>query len=641
MQRFSASRAPTVSSLLRAPPLLNSYRTIIRPTLHARSFATANEEIKTEEGTIPPVEKKKVNTGVVRRIISLAKPETKLMVAGMAGLAVSTAISLITPIGIGKLVDAINLPPDEALQALKTIAWYLSGLFIVGGVAVVGRVSAIQVTGNRIAKRLRTDLFSAIMKQDTAFFDKSKTGELVNRLSTDVTIVSDTLTQTIVGGLRSLAEATGGVILLLFLSIKLTGTALAIFPALGVGGVFYGRYVRKLYKNYMDSLAHTTTLAQEKISSIRTVRQFARENYEIKKYEERVHENYLIGNRVGILRGAFYSSIFTATNFAMLAVLYLGGVDVIAGSLTVGNLTSFLLYSVYVGISFTNLSSIYGDVMKAVGSSERIFELLDTKETIPLNVGKKLDYIEGRIEFNNVWFAYPTRTDTYILQDFSLKVEPGTVVAIVGGSGTGKSTLIALIDRLYDIERGMITIDNVDIKDLQPTWLRENIGVVSQEPVLFDTSIKDNIRYGCDGCTDEQIIESAKKAHAHEFIQGFPDGYETKVGERGVSLSGGQKQRIAIARTILKNPKLLILDEATSSLDANSEFYVQEALQELMKDKTVIVIAHRLSTIKRANVVAVMANGKIAEIGTHDSLRSNENGMYTQLVTRQLLDAIH
>ncbi|KAL0477257.1 ATP-binding cassette, subfamily B [Acrasis kona] len=640
-----------IRQLGRIDPLFNVLNKAARPRvlttrLHfnqTKRFAstTANQEKPEGENVDIKKPKEKVTFSTLKRIIMLSRPELKLMMIGLVGLFISTASTLLTPIGVGQLVDSLNLPPEESMQALKQTAIYLAGVFVVGGVAVIARVSAVQIAGMRVARRTRQQLFNSLVRQDTAFFDQNKTGELINRLSNDVTVVSDTLTSAIVSGTRSLLEAIGGVCFLMFLSSKLTVTALSVFPALGVGAVLYGRYVRKLYKQHVDSLAASNAFAQEKISSMRIVRQFAKEEQEMTGYGKKIQDNYEIGVKVGIMRAAFYSGVFTATNFAVLAVLYTGGMYVAAGAITVGNLTSFLMYSIYVGASFTNLSTIYGDLMKAAGSSERIFELIDSKPSIPLTGGIKLDNIIGRIEFNNVDFAYPTRKEVLILNNFNLVVEPGTVVAVVGGSGTGKSTLISLIDRFYDIDGGSITIDGHDIKTLDPTWLRDKIGVVSQEPSLFDQTIMDNIRYGSGvDCTEEEVIQASRKANAHQFIVDLPDGYQTLVGERGITLSGGQKQRVAIARTILKDPKLLILDEATSSLDANSEHLVQEALDVLMKDKTVIVIAHRLSTIKRADVVAVMHEGKIAEIGSHETLRKNENGLYSKLVNRQLMDVL-
>lgn len=376
---------------------------------------------------------------ITKRIMEFGKPESKLLGIAIVGLAVSTSVSLAFPYGLGMLVDAINIPDKaEAIQTLKTIGLGLTGLFAVSGLATVARVSAIQIAGQRVAKAMRQKLFDHYMRQDVAFFDKSKTGELVNRLSTDVTVVSDTLTSTIVSGFRSLAEAIGGITLLLFLSTKLTMAAVAVFPAIGIGAVTYGRYVKKMNKDYMDALAASTSTAQEKISSIRTVRQFAAESIEQQRYAAVIQSIYELGKKLGIARGVFYGGILTATNLATLGVLAFGGLGVINGTLTVGQLTSFLIYSVYVGVSFNNLSSVYSDVMRAIGSSERMFEILDQVPSMPLEGGLKLNDIRGDISFHNVCFSYPARNDVSILNDFNVEISAGDSIAIVGHSGSGK-----------------------------------------------------------------------------------------------------------------------------------------------------------------------------------------------------------
>lgn len=367
-----------------------------------------------------------------------------------------------------------------------------------------------------------------------------------------------------------------------------------------------------------------------------TVRTFSREDKCTDEYAVDIHKSYVQGANLAKWIGGFAGFAGLLVQMAILLVLWYGGTLVRSGELTTGLLTSFMLYTLTVAMAFAFISSLYGDFMQALGASGRLFELMDRKPLLNTKGGKSYSTIKSTIKMENVDFTYPSRPDSNVLSNISLDVEEGTVCALVGPSGGGKSTIVSLIERLYDVNKGTIRIGGELIKDLDPVWLHSKMAIVSQEPDLFACSIADNIRYGAPNATDKEVEEAAIKANAHNFISAFQEGYKTMVGERGIRLSGGQKQRVAIARALIVNPAILLLDEATSALDAESEHLVQEAVDRAMKGRTVVVIAHRLSTVRDATKVVVIDNGSIAESGTHDELIKSD-GVYKRLVARQLL----
>lgn len=431
-----------------------------------------------------------------------------------------------------------------------------------------------------------------------------------------------------------------------------------IVPPVAAFAIVYGRYVKTLSRKTQTALGEITKVAEERLSNIRTVQAFAKEDIEEKRYALKVMDMFQLAKKEAIASGAFFGGAGLSGNLAVLAVLWYGGHMVMQNTITIGELTSFMLYTAYVGTALGGMTSFYSEIMKGVGASDRIFSLLQRKSSISIesrffNVsekrkqyetnihvyigGKLLTDLKGKINFENVDFSYPTRRQSPIFKNLSLSVEPGTVIAIVGSSGSGKSTIGSLLLRYYDPLAGNVYVDNTNIRDINLRWWREQIGVVSQEPTLFAGTLAENIAYGREDATMEEIVEAATKANCASFINSFHDGYNTLVGERGVSLSGGQKQRIAIARALLKDPKVLILDEATSALDSESEVLVQEALNRLMQGRTVFTIAHRLSTIRSADLVACLSDGKVAEIGTYQDLLNRENGVFRKLVELQSL----
>uniref|UniRef100_A0A8B9SGF7 ATP-binding cassette sub-family B member 10, mitochondrial n=1 Tax=Anas platyrhynchos TaxID=8839 RepID=A0A8B9SGF7_ANAPL len=549
-------------------------------------------------------------------------------------------ITMSAPFFLGKVIDVIYTNPSEDFtESLSSLCALLSGIFLCGAAANATRVYLMQTAGQRIVKRLRTTLFSSILKQETAFFDKTRTGELINRLSSDTALLGRSLTENLSDGLRAGAQASVGVGMMFFVSPSLAAFVLSIVPPLAVVAVIYGRYLRKLTKMTQDSLLEAIKLlAEERIGNIRTVRAFGQEMAEMAKYTNKVDYVLQLAKKEALARAGFFGATGLSGNLIVLSVLYKGGLLMGNAYMTVGELSSFLMYAFWVGISIGGLSSFYSELMKGLGAGGRLWELIERKPQLPFNEGITLGKatFRGALEFKNVEFAYPTRPEASIFKDFSLSIPAGSVMALVGPSGTGKSTIVSLLLRLYDPISGTITVDGFDIRQLNPLWFRTKIGTVSQEPILFSCSIAENIAYGAEDpstVTAEEIQKVAEIANAASFIRDFPKGFDTVVGEKGILLSGGQKQRIAIARALLKVRLHSYL--TAFALDAENEYLVQEALDRLMEGRTVLIIAHRLSTIQNADSVAVLGQGKILECGKHEELLANPNGLFRKLMQKQ------
>lgn len=566
-----------------------------------------------------------------RRLLALARPEVRTLVLGTFFLLISSGLSLSFPAIIGQLVDAVDQGGGRA--AIDRLVGILMAVFAVMGLATALRAYLFTVAGERVVMRLRQSLFNSLVGQEVGFFDANRTGELTNRLASDTTVLQNTVTVNVSMALRFLLSGFGAVAILMWQSWRLTLLMLTVVPVVALGAAFYGRALRRISKQVQDALAAATAVAEESISGIRTVRAFAREQTESRRYADAVEVSYNLARRRAALGATFQGVVSFAGYAAIGVVLWYGGLLLLEGQLTMGDLTSFLLYTFTVAFSLAALSGLYEDFSKALGASTRVFELIDRQPKVASG-DRRLDGVKGAVELDDVRFAYPTRPDAPVLQGMSFAIESGEVVALVGPSGSGKSTVAALLSRFYDPQQGQLTLDGVALDSLDADWLREQVGVVSQEPILFATTILDNIRYGQPGATKEAVIEAARAANAHDFISTFPEGYDTMVGERGVRLSGGQKQRVAIARAILKDPGVLVLDEATSALDAESEHLVQEALERLMSGRSTMIIAHRLSTVRDADRVLVLDEGRIVQCGSHDEL-IKADGLYRRLVERQ------
>ncbi|XP_075387908.1 ATP-binding cassette sub-family B member 10, mitochondrial [Tenrec ecaudatus] len=592
-------------------------------------------------GDHPGLQPSAARRSEAKKLLGLAYPERWRLAAAVGFLTVSSVITMSAPFFLGKIIDVIYTDPTvDYTSDLTSLCLALSGVFLCGAAANAIRVYLMQTAGQRIVNQLRTSLFSSVLRQEVAFFDKTRTGELINRLSSDTALLGRSVTENLSDGLRAGAQASVGIGMMFFVSPNLATFVLSVVPPMSILAVIYGRYLRKLTKVTQDALAQATQLAEERIGNIRTVRAFGKEMTEMEKYTSQVGYVMQLARKEAFARAGFFGAVGLSGNLIVLSVLYKGGQLMGSAHMTVGELSSFLMYAFWVGLSIGGLSSFYSELMKGLGAGGRLWELLERKPILPFNEGVSLHEkaFQGTLEFKKVHFAYPARPEVPIFQDFSLLIPSGSVTALVGSSGSGKSTVVSLLLRLYDPMSGTISLDGCDIRQLNPVWLRSKIGTVSQEPILFSCTIAENIAYGAEDpalVTAEQIERAADVANAAAFINSFPQGFNTVVGEKGILLSGGQKQRIAIARALLKNPKILLLDEATSALDAENEYLVQEALDRLMKGRTVLIIAHRLSTIKNANMVAVLDQGKVTECGKHEELLSKPDGMYRRLMNKQ------
>ena len=552
---------------------------------------------------------------------------------GLLFLLLTGGTALAFPKLMGLLVDCVK-NKDNA-QA-NFIALSLVGILFMQSIFSFFRLSLfVNFTENTLAN-LRLALYSNLVKLPMSFFSQKRVGELNSRISSDITQIQDTLTSTIAEFLRQFILIIGGITLLATESLKLTLLMLSVVPLVAIAAVIFGRFIRGYSKKVQDKVAESQIIVEETMQGISIVKAFANEWYEIERYKTKIKEVIQIAIKGGKYRGYFASFIIFCLFGSIVAVVWYGVQLSIAGEMSVGQLITFVLYSTFVGASFGGIAELYAQIQKAIGATERVFELLEENpETINTITPTAIEKINGNVSFKNVAFHYPSRKEMKVLKGVNFTAQFGQKIAIVGPSGAGKSTIASLLLRFYAIEEGSIEIDNKNIYDYDLEQLRGNMSIVPQDVILFGGTIRENIAYGKPNATEEEILAAAQQANAYNFIESFPEKLDTLVGERGVKLSGGQRQRIAIARALLKNPSILILDEATSSLDSESEKLVQEALEILMEGRTSIIIAHRLSTIRSADQILVLDQGIIAEQGTHQELITLENGIYKNLSSLQ------
>lgn len=584
------------------------------------------------------VEKKKITREGLKRLYRLFRfigPQKYTFIAGFIFLVFSSITTLAFPMLIGELLDAAG---SATLDRINQLGIILIILFLVSAVFSYFRIYLFAIVTQKTLALLRQTTYNHLIKLPMSFFSSRRVGELNSRISADIALLQETFTSTLAHFVRQVITIVGGIALLTYISPRLTLFMLALIPVVAIVGRIFGIYIRKLSKKSQNIVAESNTIVEETLQAIASVKAFANEAFEILRYKKKTDEVIKVSLVGARWRGLFISFMMFALFGSIIGVIWFGVYMIHQGAgMTTGDLLKFVLYSMFIGGSISGVAELYSDIQKSIGATENLLDILD-ESTEPLSLAdaaKSASFV-GDVSFRNVSFSYPSRKDVGVLKNITFEVSSGEQVALVGPSGAGKSTISQLLLRFYDPTGGQILIDSKDAREYDLTGLRANMAIVPQEVLLFGGTIRENIEYGKPGASEMEIIKASEQANAMEFINTFPEGLDTIVGERGIQLSGGQRQRIAIARAILKNPAILILDEATSSLDAENERLVQEALEKLMKGRTSFVIAHRLSTIHKADKIVVIDKGEVREMGTHEGLLAMENGIYRQLTRLQI-----
>lgn len=572
------------------------------------------------------------------RIFKYIKPYLGYFIMAMIFLVAGSLIFMALMGLPGEMANtAIGKPKFNFNLSVKDYGWLFLGVLILQGILSYFRTYYFAIVSEKGMADLRKDMYEKIITQPITFFEEKRVGELTSRITADVEQLQAVFSVTLAEFIRQVVILISGIIIIFIWMPKLSLIMLLTFPAIVVSAMIFGRYIRKLSKQRQDELAKTNTIVEETFQSFSIVKSFANEWYESLRYNRAVDEIVKISLSFAKMRGVFFTFIITILFGGIFFILWQGALMLERGEMEAGDLFSFIMYTGILGGAIASFGTLYTQIVGAIGATERIQEILDTPSELPIDKSETTTDLKiiGDVKYENVSFAYPTRKDLTILKGINLHINAGQKIALVGQSGGGKSTIVQLLMKFYQPDQGLITVDGKNINDYNLTQYRKNIGIVPQEVILFGGSIKENIAYGKPNATDAEINKAAELSNSLEFISTFPQGMETIVGERGIKLSGGQRQRIAIARAILKDPKILILDEATSSLDAESEKLVQDALDKLMQHRTSIIIAHRLSTIKDVDCIYVLENGKIVEQGTHYELLRNPDGIYASLAKLQ------
>lgn len=580
------------------------------------------------------VEKKKITREGLRNAFKLykyIKPFRREYGIGMFFLIGSTTTSLIFPKLLGDLVNSAN--KELVSRSLNEVAILLGIVLLAQSVFSYFRIVLFVNVTEKTLAFLRQDTYNHLIKLPLRFFDQRRVGELNSRISADIILLQETLTTTLAEFIRQIITIIGGIALLAFTSLKLTLFMLAVLPAIMILARVFGKFIRKFSKEVQSQVAESNTIVEETLQGIQSVKSYTNEFFEIARYRKKTEEIAQVGIKSGHYKGAFSAFIVFGLFGALVAVIWKGSALLANGELVAGDLFSFVIYSAFVGGTIGGLASVYTSIQKFIGATEDLFDIFKEQEEDlqEINALEAKDELHGQISFKDLTFAYSSRPDENVIKNINVDISANQMVALVGASGAGKSTIATLLLRLHDATSGGILFDGKDSREFSLSALRSQIALVPQDILLFGGTIRENIAYGKSGATEEEITEAAQKANAMEFISRFPEKLDTIVGERGTQLSGGQRQRIAIARAVLKNPKILILDEATSSLDSESERLVQDALEKLMQGRTSVVIAHRFSTIRKADQILVLEHGQLIEKGTHEELTQLEDGIYRNL----------